>query len=180
MNEIISTQEETISKPKDAIIIEAKQIEENCLFTAKGHYVCAQFWSKFHLWIGIPTVILAAVTGTLIFVKSDKVNITAGVLSILIIVLSAITTFLNPKETASSHLNAGNNYDSLMTKARMFWSIQCKIESSDLVLTEKLRELAEFRDRLNRESPQIPYLAYKKAKKGIEKGETSHTILKKT
>lgn len=176
MNVQNSTREKTISATKEAIIAEAKRIEENCLYTAKGHFVAAQFWTNFHLWIGIPTVILAAVAGTAALAKFDKNNILAGILSIVVVVLTAITTFLNPKERANAHLTSGNNYDSLLTKARVFWTIECREENSEQVLTEKLKNLSEQRDRLNRECPQVPTWAYKKAKKGIEEGEADYLV----
>ena len=179
MNKQITTQEEIVSKTKKAIIDESKRIEENCLYTAKGHFVAAQFWTNFHLWIGIPTVILAAIAGITAFAKFDENNILAGVLSIIVVVLTAVTTFLNPKERANTYLISGNNYDSLLTKARIFWTIDCREENSEQVLTEKLKDLSDRRDKLNRESPQVPTWAYKKAKKGIEEGEADYRIDKK-
>ena len=179
MNKQITTQEEIVSKTKKAIIDESKRIEENCLYTSKGHFVAAQFWTNFHLWIGIPTVILAAIAGITAFAKFDENNILAGVFSIIVVVLTAITTFLNPKEKANTCLISGNNYDSLLTKVRIFWTIGCREEDSEQVLTEKLKDLSERRDKLNRESPQVPTWAYKKAKKDIEEGEADYRIDKK-
>jgi len=176
MNKQITTQEEIVSKTKKAIIDESKRTEESCLYTAKGHFVAAQFWTNFHLWIGIPTVILAAITGITAFAKFDENNILAGILSIIVVVLTAVTTFLNPKEKANNYLVSGNNYDSLLTKTRIFWTIDCREENSEQVLTQKLKDLSEQRDKLNRESPQVPTWAYKKAKKGIEEGEADYRI----
>jgi len=176
MNKQITTQEEIVSKTKKAIIDESKRTEESCLYTAKGHFVAAQFWTNFHLWIGIPTVILAAITGITAFAKFDENNILAGILSIIVVVLTAVTTFLNPKEKANNYLISGNNYDSLLTKTRIFWTIDCREENSEQVLTQKLKDLSEQRDKLNRESPQVPTWAYKKAKKGIEEGEAEYRI----
>ena len=176
MNKQTTAQEEIVSKTKKAIINESKRIEANCLYTSKGHFAAAQFWTNFHLWIGIPTVILAAIAGITAFAKLDENNILAGVLSIIVVVLTAITTFLNPKERANTYLISGNNYDSLLTKARIFWTIDCREEKSEQVLTEKLKDLSERRDKLNREAPQVPTWAYKKAKKGIEEGEADYGI----
>lgn len=78
----------------------------------KGHFVTAEFWSGFHLWVGIPTAILAAVAATSAFASWE---IAAGVVSIVIAALSAVSTFLNPNEKAAAHLNAGNSYDALLS-----------------------------------------------------------------
>jgi len=176
MAEQLSTEEKVIPIAREEIVKEAKRIEENSLYTAKGHFVAAHFWDKFHLCVGIPTVVLAAVAVTAAFAKFDQNNILAGALSIVVVVLTAVTTFLNPKERAHTHLTVGNNYDSLLTRSRIFWTIECRRENSEDVLSAKLNTLSEERDRLNRESPQVPKWAFKKAKKGIEVGEANYRV----
>jgi hypothetical protein len=37
--------------------------KHSVLYSAKGHFVAANFWTNFHLWIGIPMVLLAAIAG---------------------------------------------------------------------------------------------------------------------
>lgn len=176
MSEPITTQEKEVSLTKEAVLEEAKRIEENCLHSAKGHFVVAHFWNNFHLWLGIPSVVLAALAGAAAFAKFDTDNIIAGILSIIVVVLTSITTFLNPKERSSVHLTSGNNYDSLLTRARIFWTIECSRENSEEILTSRLKDLSDHRDRLNRESPQIPRWAYLKAKQGIEAGEANYKV----
>jgi hypothetical protein len=173
MPDTATSEERTISKPKEEIILEAKRIYENCLYTSKSHFIEANFWKYLHLWVGIPSVILAGIAGTLAFAEYRHL---AGVLSIVIVVLTSIMTFLNPKDMANSHSTSGNNYDALMTKARIFWSIDCWQEDSDEILTNKLKSFSEERDRLNRECPQAFKWAYKKAKRGIEEGEAEYSI----
>ncbi len=164
---------------KEKIIREAGRIEEDSLFSAKGHFVVADFWVSFHLWIGVPTAVLAAIAGTSALSQFEKHNIIAGILAIIVAALTAVTTFLNPNEKANSHLNAGNNYNSLRNKARIFCEIDSYGEDSDQEITKQLKELAKQRDGLNQDSPQIPRWAYKKARKGIEEGEADYMIGKK-
>ena len=38
---------------KEKIIKEARRIEEDLLYSSKGHFYAAQFWSKFHLVVGV-------------------------------------------------------------------------------------------------------------------------------
>lgn len=160
----------------EAIIKEAKRIEENCLYTSKSHFVVAHFWTNFHLWLGIPTAVLAVMAGTIAFASFKYGNSIAGVLSIIIAILSAIATFLNPKECSNTNSIAGNNYDSLLTRTRIFWTIDCRREESIEILADKLKELSTERDRLNRECSQPPKWAYKRAKKGIEEGEAEYKV----
>lgn len=161
---------------KNKMINEAKRIEEDSLYSAKGHFVAANFWTNFHLWIGVPTAILAAIAGVSALSQFDNHNIIAGILAIVVTALTAVTTFLNPNEKANSHRNAGNKYISLRNKARIFCEIACCEEDSDQELAKQLKALAKQRDELNQDSPLIPTWAYKKARKGIEEGEAKYKV----
>lgn len=161
---------------KNKIINEAKRIEEDSLYSSKGHFVTADFWTNFHLWIGVPTAILSAIAGASALSQFDNHNIIAGILAIVVTALTAVTTFLNPNEKANSHRNAGNKYNSLRNKARIFREIDCCGGDSDQELTTQLKELAKQRDELNQSSPQISRRFYKKARKSIEEGEAKYEV----
>jgi hypothetical protein len=161
---------------KSMIIKEARRIEEDSSYSAKGHFVAANFWTNFHLWIGVPTAILAAIAGASALSQFDNHNIIAGILAIIVTALTAVTTFLNPNERANSHLNTGNKCNSLRNKARIFWEIDACGDDSDQELTKQLKELARQRDELNQNNPQIPRWAYKKARKSIEEGEADYKV----
>lgn len=118
-NQQPTTAERVVSKTKEEIIKEAKRIEEALLCTSKGHFSASHFWGNFHLWIGVPMVLLSAIAGASALSQFDPNHIIAGVLSILVAALSGVITFLNPNEKVSVHMNAGNNYDSLMNNVRL-------------------------------------------------------------
>ena len=174
MDKQITTAEQTVSRAKEELLKEAKRIEEGTLYSSKSHFVAASFWSNFHLVIGVITVMLAAIAGTA-FAKSDG-NVVGGILSIIIAALTSVMTFLNPNERASNHLSAGNSYDSLLNRVRIFRTIDCWREESDQVLTEKLKYFSEQKEKINQSSPQIPWGAYVVAKRGIEAGEGSYEV----
>src|SRR3990167_9078414 len=178
-NQQPTTAERVVSKTKEEIIKEAKRIEEALLYSSKGHFSASHFWSNFHLWIGIPMVLFSAVAGASALSQFDPNHIIAGLFSIIVAVLSGVMTFLNPNEKVSAHVNAGNNYDSLMNKIRMFWSIDCWRDESEQVLTEKLKYFSEQKDKLNQTCPQIPRWAYNIAKRGIKDGEGDYVVDKK-
>ena len=161
---------------KERVIKEARRIEEDSLYSAKGQFVAANFWTNFHLWIGVPTAILAAIAAASALSQFNNHNILAGILAILVTALTAVTTFLNPNEKANSHQNAGNKYNSLRNKARIFCEIDSYGVDSYQEITKQLKELAEQRDELNQNSPQIFRWAYKKARKGIEEGEADYKV----
>jgi hypothetical protein len=172
----IQTSERPVSNTKNEIINESKRIEECLLYSSKGHFAAAHFWRNFHLWIGIPIVLLSAIAGVASLSQFDPKHITAGILAIFVAGLSSIMTFLNPNERASNHLNAGNNYDALQNKIRIFWSIECWQQESEEVLTEKLKFISEQKDKLNHSCPQIPKFAYRIGKKGIKDGESDFEV----
>ena len=160
---------------KNKIIEEAKHIEEDSLYSSKGQYEAANSWSKVHLIIGIPTVILAAIAGASALSQFDNHNIIAGILAIIVAALSALSTFLNPNQKATCHLNAGNNYRKLRNDAHRFCEIDFLKDANDM-LEKKVKQLAKRRDELNLTSPQPPEWAYKKAKKRIEEGKTKYEV----
>lgn len=174
MSEIKNTGEREISRSKDEIIKECKRIEESCLFSSKGHFQAAEKLTNLHLWLGLPIAILSAVASVLAFSQQYLI---AGFISLLIAILSAILTFINPNEKATIHQNAGNNYDALLNKARIFRTIECWAENlSDQVLSERVKEISDEKNRLNRSSPHIPNSAYKAAKKAIEEGQGNYAV----
>jgi hypothetical protein len=171
-----TTAELTVSKTKDEIIKEAKRIEEALLLSSKRHFKAASLWSGFHLCIGIPVVLVSAVAGATAFAQFDVNHVVAGVLSLGIAALTSVMTFLNPNSKAAAHQTAGNKYDALMNKVRIFWCIDCWGIESDQVLTEKLKHFSEQKDALNQNSPQTSFIAYSLAKRGIAAGEAKYQV----
>ena len=103
-----------------------------------------------------------------------------GILVLGVAMLSAVATFLNPNEKAAAHLIAGNNYDALCTRSRMFWTIDCwKDGNTEQVLSEKLRDLYEEKKQAKPELPTNPGWAYNKGKKRIEAGEGVYQVDKR-
>jgi hypothetical protein len=177
-NQPQTTAERLVPSTKDEIIKEAKRLEESALYSSKGHFAAAQFWGISHLCIGIAISAVSAIAAAFTF--SDSYRVAVGILVLGVAMLSAVATFLNPNEKAASHLIAGNNYDALCTRSRMFWTIECwKDGNTEQVLSEKLRDLYEEKNKLNQSCPQIPGWAYSKGKKRIEAGEGVYQVDKR-
>jgi hypothetical protein len=176
----ISTGEAPQSKAKPQIVDEAKRLEESALYSSKSHHNAAAGWGKAHLWLGLPTSVLSTGVGAASFAQfakqSPEIALIAGCISIAVAVLSGITTFLNPNKRETAHLTAAHGFDKINNDARVFSSVECWLEESDVILTAKLRELIDRKDDLNSKSPQIPNWAYKKAKAGIEAGEADFKV----
>lgn len=168
--------EMVVSQRKEEIIKEGKRIEESSLYSSKGHFAAAAIWRKLHFSLGLPATVLAAVAAASAFAQFDAGNTVGGWISIVVAALSGLSTFLNPNEKAAAHFAAANNFDALQSKARIFWTIDCRGNDSDQVLTNRLKDLAEEKSELNRKSPQIPRYAYLIARKGISAGEADYRV----
>jgi hypothetical protein len=143
--------------------------------TSKAHFKAAEIWGWFHIALGLPTVVIAGIAGASAFGRLDTGGVLAGYLSIAVVVLSSITTFLDPHKRASEHLTAGNKYDALLNKVRIFRTIECW-EQSDEVLSDRLKRHSEDKSALNQSCPQISFIAYRLAKWGIVRGEGAYSV----
>lgn len=169
---------ETTSQPsgenaaRGAIAAESKRIEEDALYSAKGHYEAARAWGGVHLSVGIPTAVLAAIASVSAF--SDHAQL-AGAVAMLVAALSAVSTFLNPSQRANAHHGAGNQFNSIRSRARILREIDI-YRLSVAELTDSVKALAAERDKCNQDSPVIPRLAFHHARKGIEAGEAGYAV----
>jgi len=166
-----------MADPLDQIKAEASRIEEDALYSAKGHWEAAKPWEHRHLWLGIPTTICAAAAGVSAFSNHPGYS---GAFSVIVAVGSALITFVNPSERHRRHSEAGNSYKALNNQARIFRTIDCTLEADLPALAAKLKELAQRRDDLNQGSPIIPREAFEAARRGIEAGEAKHEIDKQS
>ena len=160
---------------KEKIINEAKRIEEDSLYSAKGHFYAGQCWVNANLWLGGISAVLSAIAGASALSQFDYHNIVAGSLSIVVAGLTAIITFINPNERATVHQKAGNKYNALRNDTRIFYDIEID-EIDDKKAIDDLKKLNDRRNKLNIESHQIPKWAFEKARKGIEDGEAKYKI----
>ena len=160
---------------KISIESEAKRIEEDALYSSKGHFCAGARWNGVNLWLGIISTIFSAIAGASALSQFDSHNIVAGVLAIFVAVFSALITFINPNEKASNHKNAGNRFNALRNDVRLFH----QVELEKIILDKAIVQLKKFNDRrnkLNLDSPQIPRWAFVKARKGIEEGESEYRV----
>jgi hypothetical protein len=165
-----------LSQRKEEVIKEAKRIEESSLYSSKGHFAAAGFWRNLHFYLGLPATVLAAIAAASAFSQFDSGNVIGGWISICVAAFSGLLTFLNPQEKSAAHFAAGNNFDALQSRVRVFWTVDCRGNDSDLVLSNRLKDLVEEKNELNRKSPQIPRFAYRTARKGIAAGEADYKV----
>ena len=157
----------------ESISQECSRLEEDTLYSARGHFEAARTWGRVHLTIGLPTALLAALAGVSAF---NNQPLLAGGAAIFVAALSSVSTFLNPSEKAQVHLLAGNKFNAVRCQARFLREVTLRtsVPADDVALT--LQSLVSTKDTLNQDSPIIPRPAFARARKGIEAGEASYAI----
>lgn len=157
---------------KQLLINEAKRLEEDLLWSMTACFQIATWWRLLHWWIGIPSVIAAALTG-LKAVKSGDPE-TLAVLAITSAILSALATFVNPIRSAREFHNSGIRCSALRGKLRRFWQIDCTTD--DAGLRKTLEKLADEKTHLMETMPHTGGLAYWLAGRSIKKGQNKHEV----
>lgn len=150
---------------------EASRIEEDTEHSFKGHYNAAARWARYHLWIGLPAALLAAVSGAAAFKGHPE---WAGALALLSTALTTVLTFLKPSERAEIHKAVAGQYQALRNQARIFREI-CLLDGMAAEEAKtRLFELAEARDELNQRAPAIARGDYELAKQDIDGGRARY------
>lgn len=152
---------------------EAHRIEEDCLHSARSHFEVAAVWRRRHYQIGIPTTVLAAMTGGSALTGHPTL---AAVLGMLVTALSALSVFLNPSERAHEHHAAGTRFNEIRNQARIFREIDLRSGSEVGPLIGRLKQLATARDSTNKSTPQIPRWAFERGKSSIAAGEARYDV----
>jgi hypothetical protein len=150
-----------IFKPLDV----NESMEGWLLHSHKGrdrHDQSARYFEKKNSWLGIPTIILSAITGTTIFASlatQDKmliwVKIIVGLLSVSAAVLASLQTFYNYHERAEKHRSTGVKYKEVIRS----------IEKNTLARGFSQQEIDNIYNRLNEieeSAPVVPDVIYSK------------------
>lgn len=155
------------------LTMEAQRIEEDTEHSFKSHYNAATRWARYHLSIGLPSALLAAIAGAAAFKNHLEV---AGALALVSTALTTILTFLKPSERAEMHRSAAGQYQALRNQARLFREIGLLADASPEDAKARLYELAKSRDELNHSSPAIARCDYELAKKDIDSGRARYRV----
>ncbi len=161
------------SDPKSTIRAELARIEEDCIHSGKAQFNAGVRWSHYHLWLGVPSVLLSALAGTAFFKGTPEI---AGAMSTIVAILTALMTFLKPSERASSHKSSGDQYLTLRNDARVLRTIKLDVACDDAAAVSNLDEITKRRNELNQASTQASRKDFELARQGIEEGEAQHIV----
>jgi hypothetical protein len=155
------------------LVAECHRIEEDAEHSSKGHYNASSRWGHYHLLLGLPAAIIAAIAGAVAFNDWPEL---AGGLALLSTALTTVLTFLKPSERAEMHKSVGGQYHALRNQARIFREIELTDGIDTKTAKERLLVLARLRDELNASSPGISRCDYEKAKEDIDAGRARYRI----
>jgi hypothetical protein len=152
---------------------EAARIEEDTEHSFKSHYNAAARWAGYHLWIGLPSALVAALAGAAAFKSQPEL---AGALALVSTALTTVLTFLKPSERAELHKAVAGQYQALRNQARVFREIGLMDDVTHDEAKTRLFELVKARDDLNQGSPGIARRDYELAKKDIDGGRARYRV----
>ena len=169
-------EENLASDAIDNIQKELQRIEECCDYSSKGHFVSSKDWEKWHFWLGISATIFSIIASCLASACLGYGHWVV-IMTMLASAASAIITFLKPSEQSEIRRSFANQYLAHRNQCRRFREIEITLlRDNSQRLLERFSDLAQKFDDLNNSAPTIPDYCYKKAKRGIEAGQTIHKV----
>jgi hypothetical protein len=84
---------------------------------AEIHQIAADTWGTLNYTLGLPIVVLSAIASTSALADFDKSNVVAGVVALIVAILSALATFLNAQKASELHRAANASYRTLELRA---------------------------------------------------------------
>lgn len=146
--------EDPRSVNREAVRAEARSLNNIASALSMLHQEKADFWQRLHFALGIPSVVLAAVAGTSALSDFDNSNILAGVLALVVAILSALLTWLNPQDVAQRHARAAQGFLTISLRARRFERVGLGNED-DAARASAWDSLTAALDELTASSPNV-------------------------
>jgi len=137
-----------------------------------AHQKTAERWNNVAVFLGMSTTMLSAFAGASLVAESKNWVILAGVIALIVSVLSAVNTYLKPGEWKVNHETAHKSYLALTNEAELFLT-QCRkrfenVAQAQEVLGDSLKLLLERKSKLQIDSPMLPTWAEECAQKKID------------
>lgn len=118
----------------------------------QGHYNASAFYERLFLMLGIPVIVLSALTGgsEVLGILGSQIG---GVISLVIAVLAGLQTFLKFSQRAERHRVAGASYGGIR---RSIEEVSIVLDDGGDNAREEVHGIKEQLDSLAKECPEIP------------------------
>jgi len=134
----------------------AADLWKDTYVSAMGHMFAADSWTNIHLGLGITSTVLSAAIGASIFSQAEHLVVISGVISLIIVVATALSTFLNAEKRSVSHHQVGANYLALSHKVAVLVQVDLILrKKTEEDLANELIKLSQEREELTKDSPPL-------------------------
>jgi hypothetical protein len=154
-----------------AIAAELGQLQNDVLWTEKGHFISAGVLRAMRLILGV--LATASSTTAVATIVADHQTV-AGIFALAGALLSGLLTFLKPEELAQQHLNAGRKLGALRVDIRQ----TLRLDAATLQRTELRQATAELAQRkaaIDEVSPHVADASIWWAGRRIERGDYANS-----
>lgn len=135
-----------------------------CRVLSQAHIYVSIRWTRTHLYIGIPSTVLAAVAGVqAISSLGGNYQLVSMIIPILVAILAPLLTFLDPNGKANTHLVASRVYEQMADQYDSFL-LKCRLEPRPI--QEELTDLVQINSAYSESKkslPACPEWAYQQA-----------------
>lgn len=163
-----------MSDYRAAISAELERLEEDMLFTEKGHFVAAEELKRAHRWLGlIATVSAAAAAATIV---ADNSPVVSGSLALVAALASAMLTFVKPEEGAAQHLSAARVLGAVRVLARQNREVDLHPDAMEdrTAWRKYVAEIGAAKKEADAAAPSISDRRFEKARRKIDAGHFVH------
>ncbi len=150
------------------------------MYGKKKHYNARHRYESYHRNLGIAIVVLTAFMGTSVYYSLSEgqcllAKIVVSILTVIIVVLVALQTYLNFEKRALDHKVTADKYLWLMKEAQRLSSYYKDGSKTLDEVQKKLEGLYEAVKDIQRDEPETSPTDYKKAQDGVKNGEESYS-----
>lgn len=161
-------------EPRRQLADELARIEESADYSAQGQFEQSKIWRRCFHWLGGTAAILAGAAGATGVARVTN-GLVPGVLALVSAGMGALVTTIDPAGHAARASESGNAYLALRNEARRV----LRLDLPGAVLDEareQIEKIARRNDDLNTAIEPPSVRAYRRARKNIERGQTTAAV----
>ncbi|WP_197381460.1 SLATT domain-containing protein [Mycolicibacterium mengxianglii] len=159
---------------RSVVVSELERLEEDMLYTEKGHFAAAEELKAVHTCLGLVATVCAAAAAASIV--ADNSPVLSGTLALVAAMASAMLTFVKPQETAAQHLSAARALGATRILARQHREIDLHPDAAEdpAVWRNFITVIATAKKDADSASPSISNRRFEKGRRKIKAGHFEH------
>ena len=149
------------------------ELSENLFIDSKvnsiAHGHAAEYWGGAYLFLGLTITTLSAIVSASIFSEFAELEIAGAILSLFLVVLSAVSTFLNPDQRTNAHMTAKALYGKIAHGAITLFNVNLTLRKNPVdKLCDTYERLVNEYNEAEKNSPRLPNRHANRAKKDFQ------------